>query len=51
MSDFQVALLLMGSACAGMGFFMYGKGALGRAGLIAVLAVDAAITGFLYFAQ
>jgi hypothetical protein len=51
MSDFQIALLLMGSACAGMGIFMHKQGALGRAGLIAVLAVDAAITGFLYLAQ
>ncbi|HRQ82494.1 MAG TPA: hypothetical protein PKZ97_15385 [Azospirillaceae bacterium] len=51
MTDFQAALLLMSAACAAMALLLRRQGALSPIGMAAALAVNAAITGFLYWAQ
>lgn len=51
MSDFQAALLLMSAACAAMALLLRRQGALSPIGVTAALAVNAVITGFLYWAQ
>lgn len=51
MSDFQAALLLMSAACAGVAVLLRRQGALSPIGMTAALAVNAAITGFLYWGQ
>lgn len=51
MTDFQAALLLMSAACAVVALMLRRQGALSPIGMTAALAVNAVITGFLYWAQ